>query len=58
MNGIDSKYYFYKNIGSGRITIPTKIAKILGWEHLDTIRIELKNIENKSGLFLFKKEKE
>jgi len=57
MNGEITKYYKYKTSGSGSITIPIALAKSLNWEHKDYINVIFKTINNHSGLFFFKKEK-
>ncbi|MFW9973224.1 MAG: hypothetical protein ACFFDF_23775 [Candidatus Odinarchaeota archaeon] len=57
MNGYTTKYYKYKNT-SGKINISPVIAKLLAWNHGDEIKIVVKTIEGKQGLFLFKKENE
>ena len=55
MNGETVKYHKYEG-SSGKISIPTSIAKSLSWEHKDNIGIIVKTIEGKQGLFLWKKE--
>ncbi len=56
MNGNYTKYYYYENSGSGRINIPIAIARDLGFTHKDTIKLVIKEIDGKKGLFLWKKE--
>jgi len=57
MNGETTKYYKFKNSGSGRLTIPISMAKGLNWEHKDEINVLIKTFDGQPGLFLFKKEK-
>jgi len=58
MNGNTTKYYHYEGSGSGRINIPIAIARDLGLEHKDRIKIVTKTINGKKGLFIWKSEKE
>lgn len=53
MDGYITKYYKYKNT-SGKINISPVIAKLLDWVHGDEIKIIIKTIEGKQGLFLSK----
>jgi len=46
------KYYSYF------VTIPKDYVEILGWEKGDRIAIELKQVEGRRGLFLYKIRKE
>ena len=57
MNGETGKYHKYEG-SSGKISIPTSVAKSLNWGHKDDIGIIIKNIDGKQGLFLWKREKE
>jgi len=54
MDGETTKYYFYKERGSGNLTIPVRIAKALDWNHKDDITLLIKSIDGKVGLFLTK----
>lgn len=60
MNGYISKYLFYESNKNSLITIPRPIieANNLDWNHKDEIRIVVKTIDGKQGLFLFKRENE
>lgn len=55
MNGETVKYHKYEG-SSGKISIPTSVAKSLNWGHKDNIGIIIKTIDGQEGLFLFKKE--
>ena len=50
-----TKYYRYEQ-GQSQVAIPTKVAEILEWKHMDEIEITIEFIKGKKGLFLFKKE--
>jgi hypothetical protein len=52
MDGVTTKYYFYKSRGSGSVTIPVKIAEALNWEHKQDISLTLKTIDGEIGIFL------
>ncbi|MFX1504664.1 MAG: hypothetical protein ACFFDC_00995 [Promethearchaeota archaeon] len=56
MNGTTTKYRKYKSQGSGTLTIPISIAKALSWKDEDEITIVFEVMNNKKGIFLFKKE--
>ena len=58
MNGDTTKYYKFEKSGSGRVTIPVRLAKALKWEHDDKIGIVMESFNGQNGLFLFKREKE
>ncbi len=49
---IKGKYYSYF------VTIPKEYVEILGWEKGDRIAIELRQVEGRRGLFLYKIHKE
>ncbi len=52
---MSTKYNSYKK-GQSYVPIPKKVAKRLGWEHLDEILIDIKEFEGKTGIFLTKKD--
>jgi bifunctional DNA-binding transcriptional regulator/antitoxin component of YhaV-PrlF toxin-antitoxin module len=58
LNGNYTKYYHYEGSGSGRVNIPTAIARDLGLKHKDKVRIVIKTFEGKKGLFISKVEKD
>jgi hypothetical protein len=57
MNGNFTKYYHYEGSGSGRINIPTAIARDLGLTHKDEVKLVIKTINGVKGLFISKIEK-
>ncbi|KKN07594.1 hypothetical protein LCGC14_1065400 [marine sediment metagenome] len=57
MNGETVKYHKYEG-SSGKISIPTSIAKSLNWDHKNEIGMIIRTIDGKQGLFLWKREKE
>ena len=50
-----TKFYKYKSATSATVTIPIRMAKMLGWTHKDEIIMELKTIDGNIGIFLYKK---
>lgn len=52
---MEIKYSQYKT-GQSYIQIPMKTAKMLGWKNQDIIIAEIKPIDGKIGVFLYKKE--
>lgn len=56
MEGQKTKYYFYKERGSGSVTIPVSMAKGLNWKHKDELTVIFDVKDGNKGLFLFKKE--
>jgi len=60
MNGYKTKYLFYEDSKNSMVTIPRAIldAVNLFWNHKDTIKILVKEIDGQKGLFLFKPENE
>jgi len=58
IDGVTTKYYFYKSRGSGSVTIPVKIAEALNWKHKQGISLTLKTVEEEIGIFLKAKTKE
>jgi len=56
MNGESVKYQYYESNKRSFITIPVTLARSLNWNDKDNIGIVIKNIDDKQGLFLFKKE--
>ena len=57
MNGDTTKYYKFEKSGSGRVTIPVRLAKALNWEHNDKIGILIKMFDGKECLLLWRREK-
>ena len=56
MDGDTTKYYKFEKSGSGRVTIPVRLAKALNWEHNNKIGIIINTIDGQQGLFLWKRE--
>jgi len=56
MDGDTTKYYKFEKSGSGRVTIPVRVAKALNWEHDNKIGIIINTIDGQQGLFLWKRE--
>lgn len=56
MFGVREKKILDIQTGQSQLSIPKAIAEALGWEHQTTIKIEIKTVEGKIGLFLTKKE--
>ena len=54
VDGETTKYTRYEGT-SGKVVISKSIAKALGWEHKDEIKVVFKTVEGNEGLFLFKK---
>jgi hypothetical protein len=51
------KYLFYESTGKSQITIPRVVIESneLDWEHGDEIKLVIRTIDGKKGVFLYKK---
>ena len=57
MDGETTKYTKYEGT-SVKVVISSSIAKALGWEHKDEVKVVFKIVEGKEGLFLYKEKLE
>lgn len=55
MEGTTTKYYHYKERGSGNITIPVRIAEALNWNHKEELSLTLEAKEGVIALVIKKK---
>lgn len=55
LKGKETTFYDYEKT-SGRINIPSSIAKSLGWKHKDKLFMTVEKINGHKGLFIFQKE--
>ena len=56
MSEQETKYYKFKSSGSGQVTIPITIARMMGWKHDDILKISFENINENKGIFLYKED--
>jgi hypothetical protein len=51
------KYLYYESTGKSQITIPRVVLESneLDWEHQDEIKLVVKELDGKKGIFLYKK---
>ncbi len=51
------KYLYYENTGKSQITIPRVVIESneLDWKHGDEMKLVIKTIDGKKGVFLYKK---
>jgi hypothetical protein len=53
---MSGNYYQYES-GQSYVSVPKAIAQALGWDHKNKVKIEIKTINNKTGIFIVKEEK-
>ena len=51
------KYLYYESTGKSQITIPRVVLETneLDWKHGDEMKLIVKTMEGKKGIFLYKK---